>query len=183
MFLAVELWQGSSYFWEDLQSSQLKRALSDRSPLVFPKRFGVLCTSLRVELLDPAFWWKPLNFNNVWKWSSFPTLWALLLIKETCQLCFPSRAWWNEAGGACVCVCVCAWEGGILTLMRKCGTTSKSRGWLPGTQPVHTSKKKKDGGGGGGGASGEVFGMQILGIMWDFAAPDFDGGTVTGVHR
>lgn len=30
---------------------------------------------------------------------------------------------------------------------------------------------------------GRLFGMQIWGIMWDFAAPDFDGWTLTGVHR
>lgn len=99
------------------------------------------------------------------KKSSFPTLRALLLIKETCQLCFPSWAWWDEAGGR--------------TLMRKCGTTSTSRGWLPGTQPetVHTYKKRR-----GWESSFFIFFWYAnLSIMWDFAA--LDSGSCGRVWR
>lgn len=88
-------------------------------------------------------------------------LWALLLIKETCQLCFPSWAWWDEAGGR--------------TLMRKCGTTSTSRGWLPGARPktVHTYKKKR--------GWESIFWYANLSIMWDFAA--LDSGSCGRVWR
>lgn len=60
--------------------------------------------------------------------------------------------------------------------MRKCGTTSTSRGWLPGTQPktVHTYKKKK-------GVGGHFFWYANVNIMWDFSA--LDSGSCGRVWR